>query len=138
MALPKTFVAGQPLSAADVNDHLVNRVPSPGAPPTDGPVDLFNAGGVHITLVRDGLTVTIWASGNVPIPSMGRPFVGPTNIVPADLRPARDVFGALELRWLQHGIGTLSLDTAGSLAVWNPTTSTNADWSGSVTYTVAG
>lgn len=31
MALSKTFVAGQPLSAADVNTHLANPVPTAGA-----------------------------------------------------------------------------------------------------------
>ena len=87
-----------------------------------------------IFIRRVGKTVTVVATGGKNIPSLGRVPVGAFNIVPAEHRPAHDMIGTLELRWLTNGMGTLSVDAAGTIWVWNPTPSANASWYGSITY----
>ena len=89
-----------------------------------------------IFMRRVGGTVTIVATGGKNGPSLGRVPVGVYNIVPAEHRPAHDMIGALELRWLTNGAGTLSVDQAGTIWVWNPTPSANSSWYGSITYVV--
>ncbi|WP_102509085.1 hypothetical protein [Sanguibacter massiliensis] len=136
MTLSKTFAAGAPLSAADVNSNLVNHVPSSGDPFIDGPVDLVNAADVRIRIRRAGMVVTVWATGTIAIPPAGRPIVGPSNVIPGWLRPAEDTFGLAELRWLTNGVGSMAVDRFGSVTVWNPTSVTASQWAASVTYVV--
>ena len=87
-----------------------------------------------IFIRRVGKTVTVVATGGKNIPSLSRIPVGAFNIVPAEHRPAHDMIGTLELRWLTNGMGTLSVDAAGTIWVWNPTPSANSSWYGSITY----
>ena len=87
-----------------------------------------------IFIRRVGKTVTVVATGGKNIPPLGRVPVGAFNIVPAEHRPAHDMIGTLELRWLTNGAGTLTVDKAGTVWVWNPTTSANSTWYGSITY----
>lgn len=49
MALSRTFLDGDLLTSADINDHLVNRVPNPG--------DAYDTGWVDVTLAT-GFTAT--------------------------------------------------------------------------------
>ena len=87
-----------------------------------------------IFIRRVGKTVTVVATGGKNIPSLGRVPVGAFNIVPAEHRPAHDMIGILELRWLTNGVGTLSVDAGGTIWAWNPTPSANSSWYGSITY----
>ena len=87
-----------------------------------------------ICIRRVGKTVTVVATGGKNIPPLGRVLVGSFNILPPSLRPAHDMTGTLELRWLANGVGTLMVDKAGTIWVWNPTPSANSTWYGSITY----
>ena len=87
-----------------------------------------------IFIRRVGKTVTVVATGGKDIPSRAKIPVGTRNIIPAEHRPAHVMVGTLELRLLINGMGTLSVDTAGTIWVWNPTPSSNASWYGSITY----
>lgn len=89
-----------------------------------------------IFIRRVGGTVNIVATGGKNVPSLGRVPIGAFNIVPAEHRPAHDMIGICELRWLTNGAGTLSVDAAGTIWVWNPTPSANSSWYGSITYVV--
>ena len=89
-----------------------------------------------IFIRRIGGTVTLVTTGGTLVPSLGRIPISTPNIVPASLRPAHDVLGVAELRWLQNGIGTITVDAGGTVWLWNPTPSANASWYGSITYVV--
>lgn len=101
-----------------------------------GPVALHLSAGASVYIHRVGPIATVWAEGTDTIPALARPHIGNPNIIPAGFRPARDVTGTAELRWLTNGVGALTVDRFGSVLLWNPTATANSNWSGSVTYTV--
>lgn len=84
MALSKTFAVGELLTAQEVNEHLVNHVPTPGDPYDTGWVDCImrTAAGFDGSLAVRAVGMVVEIKGNVTAGNM------PTqNTVVADLPP---------------------------------------------------
>lgn len=138
MALPKTFVAGQPLSAADVNDHLVNRVPNAGDAFDTSWLEIGGASGETVRCRRVGMVVTVHVtdasapSGNLANVNAGNP------ILPVGMRPY--VFAEGGARGDVPGTSTLpctiEVTPEGVVRFYKPSNVTEYLF-GSVTYVVA-
>lgn len=86
MALSKTFASGAILTAADVNNHLVNHVPAAGQPFAPAAVSLANPGGWsnHSVIVRRvGLIVVMTVNTQIGSASSGSTL----GVIPEGLRP---------------------------------------------------
>ena len=118
---------------ASIIDWIKALVPAGATAYDTGWVQLSSTG-VTIFARRTGRTVTVTVTGGQSIPSLGKVIIATANIIPATMRPARDMVGIVELRWLQNGVGTVTVDTGGTVWVWNPTSSANSSWYGSITY----
>lgn len=131
MALSKSFAINEILTADDVNTHLVNRVPAPGAPFDTGWVTITIASGITLNtpfqVRRVGLTM--WTRGQInsgttantttalaTLPTAYRP-ASAVRVPVAGVNPAHNATlminsnGLVQLR-TGAAVGTLSLDSS--------------------------
>lgn len=137
MPTTKTFASGAPLAAADVNEHLVHRVPRVGdvydTEPQiirDGAVRVEGRRIGHVVCVRIIINVT-GLTGNVIQLESGAP------IIPLGMRPPDIMYGAGE--GTHPGVGytpaTFKVFPGGGISIIKPTTTSEYLY-GSVTYLI--
>lgn len=133
MARSKTFADGEILTPADVNDHLVNHVPTPGTPFSNGVTVSGTPAGVAAFASRQGMVVEIRWTCSTPVAAGAALLVAPGGSVPQEFRPqdaARPAF--------VFGAGTYPMagqvGTDGSITVRNTHSASLASHTGSATF----
>lgn len=119
MALSKTFANGSVLTAADVNTHLVNHVPSPGSVYDTGWVSLasFVAAGFTSTRFHARRVGLAYSLRGLMEGSIENGTINISSAIPAEWRPTENEFSGA---YLSGGYPcTLLLRPNGVLAIVN-------------------
>lgn len=133
MARSKTFADGEILTPADVNDHLVNHVPTPGVSFSQGETLAGTPAGVAAFASRQGMVVEVRWTCSAAVAAGAVLAVAPAGAIPPALRPQGTprpafVFGA----GTYPMTGQVGPD--GSITVRNTHSASLASHSGSATF----